>query len=114
MMSEPITSYVEVMVEWGGVDIGRPKPGEMQVYCENGVPKMVDFLCPCSCGHTCPTHLLEPGEKHDDNPWTRECWSFERGPNGVTLTPSIRWLNGCMAHFNITDGKVIMHPDSGK
>lgn len=104
--------YVEVKCSFGGPDPGPPKPGEMQVFCdERDVPLMVDFLCPCGCGRACATHLLEPGQVKKPND---HHWEFERGPNGVTLRPSIRWRGGCKAHFFITDGEAKMCADSGK
>ncbi len=102
----PIASYIEEKQQFGGPDPGPPKPGIMQVFYENGIPLMVDFLCPCGCGRTCPTHLITPGQKETDHHW-----SYKPGP---TLSPSIRYLSGCKWHFNITDGKVIVHGDSGK
>lgn len=104
----PITRYVEVVYEFG-TDYPTPEPGVMAVVCEGGVPVMVDFLCPCGCGRTCPTHLVPPGEPHKGRRW-----AFRREPNGVTLVPSIRYLSGCKWHFNITNGAVIVHGDSGK
>jgi hypothetical protein len=95
--------FTEERFEFAGPDPGPPKPGVMQVFVENGVPTMVDFLCPCGCGNTCPTHLSPPGKK------TEHHWLYAQGPNGPTLSPSIRWTGGCMAHFNIDDGKVTMH-----
>jgi len=103
--------YIETKYEFGVSDPGLPKEGEIQVFYEGDKPLMVDFRCPCGCGHTCPTHLKEEGEKKLND----RHWVFSRGPNGgVTLTPSIRWTGGCLAHFNITDGEAIIHPDSGK
>lgn len=107
-MSEPITHYTEVQCVFGGPDPGKPTPGIMQVFCEDGIPLMVDFLCPCGCGNTCPTHLVTPG--HVKQPNDRH-WEYTPGP---TLRPSIRWLSGCKAHFTITNGKPEMHGDSGK
>jgi len=103
---EKINNYVEVRCIFGGPDPGKPKPGEMQVFCEGDAPVMVDFLCPCGCGNTCPTHLVPPGA--EKKPADRR-WNFSRGPNGPTLSPSIRWLSECKSHFTITDGKVQMH-----
>lgn len=104
----PITEYSEERYEFGCVDPGNPAPGVMQVYYEDGIPSMVDFLCPCGCGSTCPIHL-----QHPNYSGTGGCprWAYSAGP---TLTPSIRFLSGCKAHFNITNGKVLIHADSGK
>ena len=106
-----ILSYKTVRCVFGGPDPGKPEPGIIQVFMEDGVPSMVDFLCPCGCGNTCPTHLTSPGEEKKQND---RRWQFSEGPNGVTLSPSIRWLNGCKAHFHITDGQTKFAGDSGK
>lgn len=102
-----IDSYTEVKCEYGGPDPGKPSPGIMQVFYENEVPAMVDFLCPCGCGRTCPTHLTNANPNLPQG----HRWTYCIGP---TITPSIRCLSGCKSHFNITDGKAIMHADSGK
>jgi hypothetical protein len=104
-----IERYSAVRCEYGGPDPGKPGPGVMQVYYLDGRPEMVDFLCPCGCGFTCPTHLVKPGEKHHDHRW--EYYEDERGP---TLVPSIKWTGGCKAHFTITHGVVALAGDSGK
>lgn len=104
--------YTEQRCEFGGPDPGDPQPGIIQVFYENGIPLMVDFLCPCGCGRTCPTHLLSPGQEKKPND---RHWEFRRGRDDtVTLLPSIRWTSGCRAHFNITDGEAVIHGDSGK
>jgi hypothetical protein len=103
--------YVEKKVQFGGEDIGKPEPGVMLVFEENGIPLMVDFLCPCGCGNTTPTPLVAPGQVKQPND---RHWNLSRGPNGPTLTPSIRWLSGCKAHFHITNGEAVMCADSGK
>src|SRR4051812_43616559 len=101
--------YTEVVHDFGGADHGDPPPGVIQIFLKEGLPYMVDFLCPCGCGARCPTHLLQPGEAADGSDWAKHCWGFSRGPGGgVTLSPSIRYRSGCKAHFNITDGEVIM------
>lgn len=110
-MSNPITSYVEQRFKFGTDDPKWPEPGVIQVFYEGDVPTMVDFRCPCGCGGVCPTHLVPPGQPKKSND---RHWEFSRGPNGITLTPSIRFTTGCKAHFNITDGKVVIHGDSGK
>jgi Family of unknown function (DUF6527) len=104
----PITEYREENVVWGSDSVPVPAPGVMQVYVKDGVPLMVDFLCPCGCGSTCPTPLVCPDSvrRHREHEW-----NYSSGP---TLTPSIRYLSGCKAHFNITSGKVTLHADSGK
>jgi Family of unknown function (DUF6527) len=103
-MTEPITKYVEERHEFGEADCPNPVPGVMQVFYEDGIPVMVDFLCPCGCGSTCPTHLVPPVEKHKGRRW-----EFYPGPK---LVPSVRFTGGCKAHFNIEDGGVVkMHAD---
>jgi hypothetical protein len=100
-----IPVYIEERHEFG-TDFPKPAPGVMQVVYQDGIPVMVDFLCPCGCGSTCPIHLVSPGEQHKGRRWT-----FRTGP---TLDPSIQFMSGCKAHFNITGGVVFMHSDSGK
>lgn len=108
---DKILSYTEERHEWGEPSSPAnetPPPGVMFVFYKDGVPVMVDFLCPCGCGSTCPTHLVPPGE--DKKPNDRR-WNFSAGP---TLSPSIRYVGGCKAHFNITNGKTVFHSDSGR
>jgi uncharacterized protein DUF6527 len=109
-----ITSYTPRRYEFGD---NRPIPaiGEIQVIYQDGKPYAVDFLCPCGCGSTCFTPVCSVAEKQDPNTTDRNknrCWGYD--PNTVTIIPSIRYLGGCKAHFNITNGKVIIHADSGK
>lgn len=81
----------------------------MQVFYENDVPMMVDFICPCGCGRAAPIHL-----KPEENGKQDRLWVFKRGPSGgVMLSPSIRWTGGCYAHFYIKDGKSEFCNDSG-
>jgi hypothetical protein len=104
-----IDSYKEEQHPFGADNMPRdPAPGVMWVYMLDGKVEAVNFLCPCGCGSQCYTPVDESG------PTTGRCWGFSRGQNGPTLTPSIRYLGGCKAHFNITDGKTIIHGDSGK
>lgn len=42
------------------------------------------------------------------------CHGTGKQPGAVTLSPSVRYTGGCKAHFNITDGKTVMHGDSGR
>lgn len=82
-----------------------PAPGEMWVLIEDGKVVAVDFLCPCGCGSECYTPTGMPSPRH---------WEYEKGPNGPTLKPSIRFTSGCKAHFHITDGKTKFCGDSGR
>lgn len=102
-----ITEYIEVRKCFPDESKLPILPGEMHVYLENEIAQGVNFLCPCGCGHETYTPVTQD-EKEPHH------WQFSRGPNGPTLSPSIRWLSGCKVHFNITDGKVIIHGDSGK
>jgi Family of unknown function (DUF6527) len=97
----PIELYIEERHDFNAAPQGSPSPGVMYVFMLDGEPYSCDFLCPCGCGSSCYTVFK------GSHP--RCCYS-----PGPTLTPSIRYLDGCKAHFNITDGKVIMHGDSGK
>lgn len=105
-MGRSCSQYVEKVYQFGEE---RPLPefGEMQILVENGVPRAVDFLCPCGCGHTCYTRVVPFGSPNKH----KHVWFYSKGPK---LDPSIRWLSGCMAHFNIEQGgKVKFHNDSG-
>ncbi len=107
-----IPRYREVPKEFPD-NSGEPiLPGEMHVYTAPGdaFPYSVNFLCPCGCGRECYTKVC-PVE--DKKPGSR-IWAFQRGPNGPTLIPSVRYESGCRWHFNITDGEAIIHGDSGK
>lgn len=106
-MGEPIKRYVQERHEFGESDCADPTPGVMRVFYEDNAPTMLDFLCPCGCGRTCPTHLVPSGEPHKDRRWAFDAKT-------TTITPSIRFLSGCKHHFNITNGEVIVHGDSGK
>lgn len=101
-------TYVEKRIVFGEAPQHKPAVGEIWVMVgPDDKVEAVDFLCPCGCGNSCYTPVDEDAklERH---------WQFSRGPNGVTLSPSIRYLSGCKAHFNITDGKAVIHGDSGK
>lgn len=107
--------YTEIRKTFGDRGDEKPLPGEMFVYYDaQGVPQMVDFLCPCGCGNTCPTHVISLEEKKNDpkGVWKNACWGFD--VKSLTLYPSIKWTGGCKAHFNIEQGKAIFHADSGK
>lgn len=110
-------SYREEWHLFGGPDPGIPAPGVMFVFYEPGknmdgsekrTPQGVDFLCPCGCGYTMDIPVVTPELEGRDNP---HHWRYSSGP---TLTPSLRQRGGCKSHFNITDGKVIWHGDSGQ
>jgi len=82
----------------------------MHVIYKDGTVYAVDMQCPCGCGAGCFTPII--GEHHERNkPPGFHAWDYAPGP---TLTPSIRYMGGCKAHFNITAGKVIVHGDSGQ
>ena len=111
MPKSVIKEYKEIEYAFGSGEVpAKPQPGEMFVfYGPEGDIESVDFLCPCGCGSTCYTPLVPEGTPRH----TRQ-WMYKREPSGsLTLIPSIRYTGGCFAHFNITDGKVIMHGDSG-
>ncbi len=84
-------------------------PGVMWVMrdIETGAVEAVTFLCPCgACNRETYTPVVEAPK-----PKTEHHWVYAPGP---TISPSIRWLSGCKSHFNITNGKVIWHGDSGQ
>ena|ERR1700676_292447 len=110
-MSAPVTEYVEVPKEFGNVN-GVPQGNDFWVLQEDGAVVSVNFLCPCGCGRECYTPVTDATKGQLK---TERHWLFSRGPNGrPTLTPSIRYLSGCKTHFNVTEGKVVTHGDSGK
>lgn len=109
---DKITEYKEVRKPYPCNDGLDPQPGEIFIFLDNEVAQAVNFICPCGCGSQCYTPLVRPDRPRTEG--NRPIWDFSRGPNGVTISPSIRYTGGCKAHFNITDGKVIIHGDSGK
>ena len=116
-MGEPIMAYTAQRCEWAGPDPGKPGPGVMQIFYDGAKPKMIEFLCPCGCGNTCPTHVVTFAEKDDPDPAKRSvfkdhCWGFDAAT--LTIRPSIRWTGGCYAHFHITNGKTELCSDSGR
>lgn len=84
-----------------------PPPGEFWTFIVNGVLHAVCFRCPCGCGAECYTPVTPKSEPKQEHYWQYDQVS-------MTITPSIRYLNGCKAHFNITNGKIVFHGDSGK
>ena len=106
-MSTPITEYKEVRCVFGGPDPGVPKLGEMFVFYDDKEPQGAEYLCPCGCGNSVYTPISSAEKPKDPHKWQ---YSNLKGP---TISPSVRWICGCKAHFNITDGKVIIHGDSG-
>lgn len=52
-------------------------------------------LCACGCGEETVTPFRG-----------LDAWTLSRGPNGVTLHPSIGQRMACAAHYWITDGEV--------
>lgn len=104
-----IESYTETRIKYGEAPPPQDlKPGDFWVLVgDDGAPEAVDFLCPCGCGRQTYTPVVPEGTpKPNDRTWT-----YKAGP---TLDPSIRFESGCKANFNITDGKTIIHSDSGK
>lgn len=87
----------------------RVPPGEMWIFHhpDTGELEAVDFVCPCGCGSRCYTPVTPV-----DQPKQERHWQFDEAT--TTITPSIRYLSGCKAHFNITNGKTVMHGDSGR
>lgn len=101
--------YNEIEYKWGD---DRPKPiaGEMQVIVQRDEVVAVDFLCPCGCGHSCFTPIVSSMYKRGENP---ACWDYHTA--GRMISPSVRWLSGCKAHFFIrADGIVEWCSDSGR
>lgn len=113
MSTNPQSYYKESFYKIGAAPSSEyMKAGEIWIFTEeNGEVFAVDFRCPCGCGSTCYTPVTDATKGQAK---TERHWLYSRGPNGVTLSPSIRYTGGCKAHFNITDGKAIIHSDSGK
>lgn len=106
-----IAEYVESIHSFPHTD-GSPKDNEFWTMLNDGVVEAVTFRCPCGCGSECYTPVTDATKGQSK---TERCWLFSREPSGrPTLSPSIRYIGGCKAHFNITDGKTVMHADSGK
>lgn len=106
-----ITEYRDESHTFGSVPQDAPPDGVIWIISDDNGICAVNFRCPCGCGSECYTPVTDATK---GQPKTERHWLFARGPNGVTLSPSIRYTGGCKAHFNITDGKVILHGDSGK
>lgn len=109
-MRIPITEYKEQIIQGCLAPSQSPQPGEFWTFTEDGVAVAVDFLCPCGCGSECYTLVTDASK---GQPKSERHWLYSKEPNGPTLWPSIRYTGGCKAHFNITDGEVIIHGDSG-
>lgn len=112
-MGTPIASYHEERVADVIPDGFQLTPGVLLAIegRESGHVHNVYFHCPCGCGGdlTLPVTDKDKGEaKHPHR------WHYSRGPHGPTVEPSVRHLDGCKAHYNITDGKTVIHGDSGK
>lgn len=104
--------YVETQHTFGTAPHpNQLKPGDLWLFLKDGKVTAVDFLCPCGCGSECYTPVTDATQ---GQPKTDRHWLYSRGSEGVTLSPSIRYTGGCKAHFNITDGKAVMHGDSGR
>lgn len=102
-------TYVEQRFPFGEApDVKDLRPGSFWAYIEDSKVVAVDFLCPCGCGHSCYTPVTDANQGQAK---TERHWLYSSGP---TLSPSIRYLGGCKAHFNITNGRAVMHGDSGK
>ena len=117
-MSRFTGKYAEKRYEFGkSPDHGGPPDraellsGDLWLFVEDGVVVAVDLRCPCGCGSQCYTPVRDATKGKEKD---KHSWLYSRGPNGVTITPSIRYTSGCKAHFNITDGRAEFHGDSGK
>lgn len=98
-----LSSYTEVKKVFGERQ-GEPDSGIIEVYyAEDGQIKGIAYVCPCGCDRTIWTPIKN-GEKEPGYCQYQD----------LTLTPSVRWMCGCNAHFNITKGLVVWHGDSGK
>ena len=105
-------TYTEKRIVFGEAPQHKPAVGEMWVLVgPDDSVEAVDFLCPCGCGNSCYTPVTDADK---GEPKTVRHWLFSSKDGKVTLSPSIRYTSGCKAHFNITDGKAVIHGDSGK
>lgn len=106
-------SYKEVRIDADAEGCWNPpplEPGVMQVLYVDGIPEMCNYLCPCGCGTPCPTYFVTYKRKREPDS-QRHLWDFSQGPNGPNLSPSVKHTGGCRSHYNITDGKTVMHDD---
>ncbi len=118
-MRQTITEYREIVKHLDAhsalqaAETGQyPQGNEFWTMVEqDGAVVAVDFRCPCGCGAECYTPVTDATK---GQPKTDRHWLYSRGSSGPTLSPSIHYTGGCKAHFNITDGKVVLHGDSGK
>jgi hypothetical protein len=56
------------------------------------------LVCPCGCGEVIELNLLAS---------VRPCWQVIEHPKGlVSLSPSVRRMNGCRSHFWIRNGQI--------
>lgn len=70
------------------------------------------FDCPCGCKDPVIIPILNPFDGGppaypDGHGWTRSGTGFVL----LTLSPSIRRVDGCRWHFNVTNGEIIEHAD---
>ena len=95
-MSERIENY---RARRCGNVVERPlEPGVIYLWgcdSDDDPPFAALFLCPCGCG----------GEV--SIPLTADGWKLNGSLDEPTLSPSILWKHGCLAHFFIRDGKVV-------
>lgn len=105
-----VNQFTEKRVEKWPSDM---EPGVLYVDVRMGTPEVVYLLCPCGCGQGSLRLPVGDGVKPHRTAVTAHTWLYRSDKNGPTLEPSIRDVGGCKAHFNITDGQVVWHADSG-
>ena len=111
-MPGPITKYRETIITFGQAPQRSPEPGEWWTMVgDDGAVCAVNFLCPCGCSRQCYTPVTDSTK---GQPKSERHWLFSRGPDGPTLSPLVRYTSECKWHFNIENGKVVVHGDSGK
>lgn len=104
-----IAAYTEERQDWDKNSLnGFPPAGVIWVFMRKGGFYGCTFICPCGCDECVGFIPLQDYKQRE----TR--WNYSLGPNGPTISPSIKFGSGCKGHFNITDGKAIVHADSGK
>lgn len=101
-----IEKYTEIRVQFGN----RPemKVGDLHVIERDGEVWMVDFHCPCGCGHSSAVFIVNSRRPRTPD---RHVWDYNPAkpgePRPYLISPSVHWTAGCLSHFFIRgDGTV--------
>jgi len=81
------------------------KAGELAVLVgPDALPRSVHFECPCGCGQ----HVMLPAQgAPTEFRGRREWWQADLVDGRLTLSPSVRMLTGCGAHFFVRASRVV-------